>query len=567
MRIDWDVPVVMDDGLTLRADVFRPEPEGRYPVILSYGPYGKGLAFQEGYKTAWELMARDYPDAVAGSSNRYANWEVVDPEKWVPDGYACVRIDSRGAGRSPGYLCHNNARETRDLHLCIEWAAKQPWSNAKVGMNGISYYASNQWRAAASQPPHLAAICVWEGWNDAYRESARHGGIICTFRKNWQDMQVKTVQHGQGERGARSAVTGETVCGPETLPSEQLEKNRENMWHSFLSRELWDAYYAERSPDLSRVKVPLLSAANWGGQGLHTRGNFEGFVGAGSKQKWLEAHGGSHWAPFYTDYGVELQKRFFDHFLKGADNGWDKQPRVQLQVRHPGEKFVLRHENEWPLARTKWTRFYLGMDGLSLSRHPSNEGYVTYPATGEGVTFSTPPLEEPLEITGPSALKLFVSSSTADADIFAVLRVFDPQGKEVSFQGALDPKTPIGQGWLRASHRKLDPKRSLPYRPLHTHDEKQPLAPREVYELDVEIWPTCIVVPAGYRVALTIRGKDYEHGGEAASLSNMKNPMRGCGPFIHDDPTDRPPSVFGGNVTLHFGAKRQAHLLLPVIPA
>jgi predicted acyl esterase len=567
MRIDWDVPVVMDDGLTLRADVFRPDADSRYPVILSYGPYGKGLAFQDGYKGNWEIMARDNPDAVAGSSNQYANWETVDPEKWVPDGYVCVRVDSRGAGRSLGYLCHNNARETRDIHLCIEWAAKQPWSSGKVGLNGISYYASNQWRAAASQPPHLAAICVWEGWNDAYRESARHGGIICSFRKNWQDMQVKTVQHGQGERGARSRVTGETVCGPETLSPDELAKNRENMWESFLSRELWDAYYAERSPDLSKVTVPLLSAANWGGQGLHTRGNFEGFTGAGSKQKWLEAHGGSHWAPFYTDYGVKLQKRFFDHFLKGVDNGWDRQQRVQLQVRHPGEKFVLRHENEWPLARTQWTPFHLGMDGLSLSRHPANEGFVTYSAAGEGVTFSMPPLEREMEITGPSMLKLFVSSSTADADIFAVLRVFDPDGKEVSFQGALDPKTPIGQGWLRASHRKLDPKRSLPYRPFHTHDEKQPLEPGEIYELDVEIWPTCIVVPKGWRIALTLRGKDYDHGGESASLTNMKNPMRGCGPFIHDDPADRPMSVFGGDVTLHFGAKRQAHLLLPVIPA
>jgi hypothetical protein len=313
--------------------------------------------------------------------------------------------------------------------------------------------------------------------------------------------------------------------------------------------------------------VPLLSAANWGGQGLHTRGNFEGFMGAASKQKWLEVHGGSHWAPFYTDYGVKLQKRFFDHFLKGVDNGWDKQPRVQLQVRHPGEKFVLRHENEWPLARTRWTHFYLDPNGLKLSHKAVGEGSIAYDATGEGVTFSTLPLEKETEITGPSALKLFVSSSTADADIFAVLRVFDPKGEEVLFQGALDPKTPVGQGWLRASHRKLDPKRSLLYRPFHTHDEKQPLKPGEVYELDVEIWPTCIVVPKGYRVALTIRGKDYEHGGEAASLSNMKNPMRGCGPFIHDDPTDRPASLFGGNVTLHFGAKRQDHLLLPVIPA
>src|SRR5437588_11827423 len=304
--------------------------------------------------------------------------------------------------------------------------------------------------AAAAKPPHLAAICVWEGWNDAYRESARHGGIICSFRKNWQDMQVKTVQHGQGERGAKSRVTGELVCGPETLSPDELEKNREDMWQAVLSRELWGPYYAERSPDLSKVTVPLLSAANWGGQGLHTRGNFEGFTGAASKQKWLEVHGGSHWAPFYTDYGVTLQKRFFDHFLKGTANGWDRQPRVQVQVRRPGEKFVLRHENEWPPARTKWTHFHLDPKEMSLSTAPfSGEQSIAYEAMGEGVTFSTRQLERETEITGPSALRLFVSSSTSDADIFAVLRVFDQKGKEVSFYGALDPRTPVGQGWLR----------------------------------------------------------------------------------------------------------------------
>jgi len=567
MRIEWDVPIKMDDGLVLRADVFRPVAEGRYPAILSYGPYGKGLAFQEGYKTAWEIMAREHPDAVSGTTNKYANWEVVDPEKWVPDGYACVRVDSRGAGRSPGYLCHNDARETRDIHLCVEWVAAQAWSSGKVGMNGISYYASNQWRAAASQPPHLAAICVWEGWCDSYRDGNRHGGIICSFRKNWQDMQVKTVQHGQGGRGAKSRVTGELVCGPETLSPEELAKNREDMWAEILSRPLDGRYYRERTADLSKVRVPLLSAANWGGQGLHTRGNFEGFVGAASKQKWLEVHGGSHWAPFYTDYGVKLQKRFFDHFLKGKANGWDRQPRVLLNVRHPGEKFVARAENEWPLARTRWTHFHLDPDGMRLSpAAAAAQKTIAYEAMGEGVTFSTPPLDKETEITGPSALKLFISSSTADADVFAVLRVFDPKGGEVSFQGALDPRTPVGQGWLRASQRKLDPKRSLPYRPYHAHDEKQPLKRGEVVELDIAIWPTCIVVPAGCRIALTIRGKDYEHQGEAASLSNMKNPMRGCGPFVHDDPTDRPPAVFGGVVTLHFGAKRRASLLLPVIP-
>ncbi|MGB7542260.1 MAG: CocE/NonD family hydrolase [Burkholderiales bacterium] len=567
MMIEWDVPITMDDGVVLRADVFRPLAEGRRPAIMSYGPYGKGLAFQDGYKTAWEIMSRENPDAVSGTSNTHANWEVVDPERWVPDGYVCVRVDSRGAGRSPGYLQHNNSREQRDFHDCIEWAATQPWCSGKVGLNGISYYAANQWRAAATQPPHLAAICVWEGWQDNYRDANRHGGIITTFRKNWQDMQVKTVQHGVGERGAKSRVTGELACGPETLGEAELVKNREDMWAELLSRPLDGPYYRERTADLSQVTVPLLSAANWGGQGLHTRGNFEGFTGAASKSKWLEAHGGSHWAPFYTDYGVKLQKRFFDHFLKGIDNGWDRQPRVLLQVRHPGEKFVMRHENEWPLARTQWTRLHLDPRNMRLSPTPvAAEQSITYDAMGDGVTFFTPPLDAETEITGPSALKLFVSSSTADADIFAVLRVFAPDGREIVFQGALDPHTPIGQGWLRASQRKLDPKLSLPYRPYHTHAEKQPLVPGQAVELDVEIWPTCIVVPAGYRIALTLRGKDYEYGGEAATLSNMKNPMRGCGPFVHDEPTDRPPAIFGGKVTLHVGPRRQAGVLLPVIP-
>ena len=567
MFIEWDAPIKMDDGLVLRADIFRPVGDGRYPVIMSYGPYGKGVAFQEGYKTAWEIMCRENPDAVSGTSNKYANWEVVDPEKWVPDGYVCIRVDSRGAGRSPGHLCHNNARENRDYHLCIEWAAMQPWCSGKVGLNGISYFGANQWRAAATQPPHLAAICVWEGWADSYRDGNHHGGIACTFRKNWQDMQVKTVQHGVGDRGRKSPVTGEWACGPETLTDAELIGNREDMWKELVTRQFDEPYYRERSADLSRVRVPLLSAANWGGHGLHGRGNFEGFVGAASTQKWLEVHGGSHWAPFYTDYGVQLQKRFFDHFLKGADNGWAAQPRVQLNVRHV-DRFELRLENEWPLARTHWARFHLDPATSSLGNEVIRDaGAVSYDATGEGITFVTPPFVSETEITGPSALKLHVSSSTTDTDIFTVLRLFDPNGEEVVFQGALDPHSPLAHGWLRASHRKLDSVKSLPYRPFHTHDEHQPLVRGQVVPLDIEIWPTCIVVPVGYRLGLTVRGKDYVYGGEAATLSNMKNPMRGCGPFEHDDETDRPPAIFGGTTTLHFGPGLEGSILLPVIPA
>jgi predicted acyl esterase len=566
MRIDWDVPIAMDDGVVLRADVFRPIAEGRYPAILSYGPYGKGLSFAEGYKTAWEIMVTSKPEVLRGTSGKYMNWEVVDPEKWVPDGYACVRVDSRGAGRSPGFIDHHSPREAKDLHDCIEWAAAQDWCNSKVGLNGISYYASNQWRGAALQPPHLAAICVWEGYADTYRDAIRHGGIVCSFRKNWQDMQVKTVQHGRGERAAKSPITGELVCGPETLPEETLAKNRADMWGEVLAHPLYGDYWADRAADWSKIKVPLLTCANWGGQGLHLRGNVEGFVRAASNQKWLEIHGNTHWVEFYTDYGVALQKRFLGHFLKGDKNGWDTQQRVILQIRHPGEKFVERHEGEWPLARTKWTKLYLDPAQRALTGcAPPESGELSFEAMGDGLTFMTPPLPGAVEITGPSAAKLVVSSSTRDADLFLVLRVFDPAGKEVVFQGALDPHTPVAQGWLRASHRKLDQRLSTPYRPYHTHDEVQALTPGVPVEVDVEIWPTCIVVPKGYRIGISIRGKDYEYDGPAAHLSNMKYPMRGCGPFVHDDPTDRPADVSTGTSVLHFTAGKQPYLLLPVI--
>lgn len=567
MRVWWDVPVRADDGLVLRADVFAPVAEGRYPVILSYGPYGKGLSFQEAYTPQWEKMARDHPDVPAGSTNKYQNWEVVDPEKWVPDGYVCVRVDSRGAGRSPGVIDPWSPRETQDFYDCVEWAATQPWSDGKVGLCGISYYAMNQYQVAAAQPPHLVAICPWEGASDWYRDFSHHGGILSEFGGNWYTRQVESVQHGVGERGPVSPVTGEQVTGPETLPEAELARNRADFGAELRARPLIDDWYRSRNPDWSRVTVPMLSTGNWGGQGLHLRGNLEAFANAASTGKWLEIHGGAHWEEFYTDYGVQLQKRFMGHFLKGADTGWESQPRVQLQVRQVDDTFTPRAEREWPLARTEWTRYYLDAAALSLATTTAAAASAGYEATGPGLTFSTGPLAADLEITGPVAAKVFVESATGDADLFLVLRVFDPDGAEVTFMGALDPNTPVSQGWLRASHRKLDPVRTLPYRPYHPHDATEPLTPGAVYELDVEIWPTCVVVPAGYQVALTVRGSDYRYEGEVPEFGQtFYYANRGVGPFTHGDRADRPPATFGGSVRVHTGGDRGSYLLLPVIP-
>ncbi|WP_249018863.1 CocE/NonD family hydrolase [Conexibacter sp. S30A1] len=565
MRIDYDVPIEMDDGLVLRCDVFRPVQDGRFPVIMTLGPYAKGLPFQTGYSGMWKTIEANYPEILQGSTNKYQNWETCDPEKWVPDGYVCVRVDSRGAGRSPGYLDVYSPRETLDYYHCIEWAGTQSWSNGKVGLLGISYYAVNQWLVAQLQPPHLAAICPFEGYQDFYRECNRHGGILNTFMPEWFPVQVTSVQYGNGS-SVVNPNTGVLVVGGPALSEEELAANRSDLPGELRSRELDDPWYRARSAELSKITVPLLSAASWT-HSLHERGNFEGYLGAASEQKWLEVHGLEHWTVFYTDYGVDLQKRFFGHFLKGLDTGWDKQPPVSLNLRAVDGTFVQRGEQEWPLARTQWTRLYLdAADSTLLRDRGDDDAAVQFAALGDGVTFLTEPLVDPLEITGPCAAKLFVSSSTEDADVFVVLRVLDPEGTDVAFVSAQDPRGVITKGWLRASHRKLDHERSMDYRPYHPHDEKQPLVPGEKVELDIEIWPTSVLIPSGYRLGVTVLGRDFTWPGAGPWPQIYGIDMRGDGIFHHNDPGDRPESLFGGTTTLYTGAASPSYLLLPVIP-
>src|SRR5205823_1847480 len=162
MRIHWDVPIEMDDGVVLRADIFRPVDEtSPVPVLLSYGPYGKGLCWAEHHPMQWERLTTAFPEVTRGSSGKYQVWETVDPERWVPFGYACVRVDSRGSGRSPGYLDPHSPRQVQDSAACVEWAGTQPWSNGRVAYSGVSYYVDNAWLVAGMKnpPSHLSAMC------------------------------------------------------------------------------------------------------------------------------------------------------------------------------------------------------------------------------------------------------------------------------------------------------------------------------------------------------------------------------------------------------------------------
>lgn len=570
MRIMFDAPIVMNDGEVLRSDIYLPLDPGPHPVIMALGPYGKGLAFNDGhFQPIWDMMTKATPETAAASSNKYQVWELCDPERWTRYGYACVRIDSRGAGRSAGMLDLLGPREIEDYAHCIDWAGAQPWSNGKVGLSGVSFYAINQWLVACRQPKHLAAMFSFEGAADMYRDMSRHGGILSDFWRMLVNLQIRTVQHGVGMRGYRSKVTGEWVAGP-TLPEEILNNNYADVFEEQKARALVDDWYRERSPDWSKVVAPFCSAGNWGGQGMHLRGNIEAFVNAASGDKYLEMHGMEHWTHYYTDYGVNLQKAFFDHYLKGDGGPMTDWPRVRLQVRHPGNRFEERHEAEWPLARTQWTKLYLDAASQILSFDPpAGETSATYEALGEGTTFLTEPLKEAIEITGPLSASINLSSSTTDADLFLILRVFGPDLKEVQFVGAADPLAPISLGWLRASHRKLDAERSTIGRPYHPHEDVEPLTPGQSVDCEVEIWPTSIVVPAGCRIGLSIRGRDFmaANAPPRAIANRFGRPTpTGAGPFFHDVAEDRPLSVFGGEVTLHTGGSEAPHLLLPIIP-
>ena len=176
MRIDWNVPIVMDDGVTLRADVFRPDDDGRHPVILCAGPYGKGLHFADGFGSAWRRMTAAYPEIVEGTSSKYQVWEARRSRK-VGAGRLCVHphrlARRRPVGRLPG--CLSSARPAISISASNGGHAALEQRQGRHQRH--FYHATAGWFVGALRPPHLAAVCAWEGFVDYYRECARHGGM------------------------------------------------------------------------------------------------------------------------------------------------------------------------------------------------------------------------------------------------------------------------------------------------------------------------------------------------------------------------------------------------------
>jgi predicted acyl esterase len=544
--LERNVDVPMRDSAILKADVFRPKEDGKYPAILNLGPYQKDKL--------WVT-----PPTLEEKGNPFMNWETINPEIWMPEGYVSVRVDGRGTGKSPGQYDPWSFGEAVDFYDAIEWAAKQPWCNGNVGLLGISYYAINQWFVANLQPPSLKAIIPWEGFADLYRDGLYHGGILNVFMTNW--FTAHLLHHNLGR-------ASQTVPNP-------WERNTLAFW---LGNNLDTGAFRGSQADWSKIKVPFYSVGNWTGFGLHLRGNTEAYMLSASKHKKLRMQNGSHVHPFYTADGRKDQMRFFDYWLKGIDNGIMDEPPVKLAIRYGNDKVVWRNENEWPLARTNWTKWYIDVTSTAAQQgpytgnisvqNPTNEAACTYAATGMGsmgstsaassqvmgggikpdmgVAFYTEPMAEDVEITGPLSANLWVSSSSEDMDIFITIRHYDEKGEEIMDTGQQGAPVPVAKGWLRVSHRELDEEKSLPYRPYHKHQRRLRLEPGEIVQVQVEIWPTSMVFQKGHRMRVDIQPRDGV--GSAGYL------------HYHSDYNT-------GTNTIHTGGQYESYLLMPIIPA
>ena len=345
MRIDWNIALRMNDGALSRADVFRPIGDGQYPVILTYGCYAKGLAYQEGYAAQWSKMVADHPEILEGSTNKYQSWEVADPERWVPHGYALVRVDSRGAGWSEGVFDPFQPAETDDAVQWIEWAGVQPWSNGKVGMVGISYYSVMQWRIAERHPSHLAAIIPWEGFQRLLSRlpaSRRHSiGIRQTLGGDTVRRPCNTAsaigRSGTPLRVCRSPAPSHWL--PTSSPETSETPGRKRLGDPCATNGT-----AHARPIFPKSRCPCCPVPTGAARASIRAAISTAISKHPPSEKWLEVHGDSHWSLFSASYGLNLQRRFFDCYSARYRQRLEKNPAVTLNVRHPGEKFVLRHE-------------------------------------------------------------------------------------------------------------------------------------------------------------------------------------------------------------------------------
>ncbi len=573
-----DVKIMLANGSHVYADVFRPDRDGQFPVIMNCGIYGRAFhhhsicdeADFEAHEREEEAYFGGNPDGLI-----YENHETVNTVDWVPHGYAVVRVDGPGTGRSPGRLAPWGIATAEAFRDAIEWAGEQPWSNGNVGLWGMSYYAMTQHAAASLQPSHLKAMIAIGTDVDLYEEVAYTGGILNEeFFPFW----------------FRAAALP-AACGTADPVDFMAMMKAAPFRDSDPAAIFGPRSEVFMSPDMSAVSVPLwVVACTTHPAHFHQLGSSEAYLATSTPHKKID-----FWEDWFTKSysaaAVADHRAFFDHWLKGASNDIMSRPPVRLEIRTGDGCSFLLEEDEWPIARTSYTRYHLDAspsdwhgdpwrkDFLRLSVSEPDQGRnVRYSAeipiesrTGPssallpvkppsallawktGVSFISDPAATDMVLAGYGKARLWVSSTCHDMDIFVSLRVLDEQDREVDYAGPVTigmstKNFPLAKGWLKVSHRKVDEARSTEYTVKHTHRaaDHAPLSPGEIVQVEIEIIPTTALIRKGWRIRLDVQPFDgFDHGARHAYDAR-----------VHD----------GASYTIYTGPEHPCYVQLPVIP-
>jgi uncharacterized protein len=519
MVIERDVAVNLVPGEPIYVDVYRPDSSRPAAPLIAWSPYGKHNPAPIGilYPNSGVL-----PEHTSGLTT----FEAPDPRYWVPHGYAIVTADIPGTWYSRGRATYCSPEEAQALAGLIEWAGTRDWSNGRVGLSGVSYLTTSQWRVAELAPPHLAAINPWEGWSDTYREVVRHGGIPETWF--WPYIQERW---------------GASVTQVEDLAAETAA----HPWY--------DEFWASKSAALEKITVPAFVVASWSDHGLHSRGTLEGFRRISSEHKWLDVHGRKKWAYYYLPESVARQRVFFDYFLHCRGPGPLDWPRVRMEARQSSYRGLHRTASQWPPAETSYRRLYLDAGAGTLSwQPPVAQAQASYHSLGSGLAPRRARFEitfaEPVELIGHITAVLHMSAPGADdLDVFVGLFKRDAAGRHVGFPYyAHFEDGPVAVGWQRASHREKDTGRSTPYLPVLAHRRALPVGDGEIVRLEIEVLPSGTRFEAGERLLLVVQGSD---------INRYPKPLVYA---RHEDTVNR------GSHILHTGGRFDSHLLVPVLP-
>jgi len=508
MKIEENVRIAMRDGVRVYADIYHPDAKGKFPALLSVSAYGKDMQ-----RLPCPPRPSDYARGTGGHEAGMSDY-------FVARGYVHVIAEARGTGYSEGEFGSTSQR-AQDGYDLIEWIGQQPWCNGNVGMLGMSGFAVIQYHIAALHPPHLKAIFAFEAESDRYRHGFYHGGIF-NFYFSFHLWNLIPTRHNKPailrefskeelEQKLQELRNNEDIkCLPYlyilTITPEKNPMLFDALMHPYDGPFYWEMSAYKK---FDQIEIPCYCLSRWNGWAIHLPGAFDAYLNLNAPKKLMITttdNIGGFDRPWHEHHDVVL--RWYDHWLKGIDTGLMDEPPIKILVQGINE---WRYEYEWPLARTKWTKFYLRGGGLLSETPPANnerpQSFVNTPWAQQtdpvpGVTYTTEPLKENLEVTGPSAVYFYASLSEEDANWFVEIR-------DINIDGSA---TVVSKGWLKASHRELDKSKSKPYKPYHPHTRGIPVEPGEVHEYAIDIRETSYVFKRGHRIQLKIAGEDRLEG-------------------------------------------------------